>query len=117
MSQQRWKKRTGGVKAPPEFESFCTAIFLALAYEVDTPEEAMVCAVKEASREELSAVKRYLRDVEENEHDATDLSRAWEKAADTFGYAVKGDARGLTLLVSKILKQIPKPDRRVRRHG
>jgi hypothetical protein len=29
MSRQRWKKRTRGTEAPPEFSSFCRGIFLA----------------------------------------------------------------------------------------
>jgi hypothetical protein len=55
--------------------------------------------------------------VEENEHDADDLDRAWTKAAREGGYMVEGNARDFFLIVSKKLKKSQPRERRARRHG
>ncbi|HUJ37634.1 MAG TPA: hypothetical protein VLW88_08150 [Hyphomicrobium sp.] len=117
MSRQRWKKRIRGTEAPPEFSSFCRGIFLALKYGEATLEGAAERAAKEASGQQRSAVRQYLRDVEENEHDPGDLERAWKKAALEGGYMVEGNARDFFLMVGKKLKKSPPRERRARRHG
>ena len=117
MSRQAWKKRTGGMKAPAEFSSFCCSVFLALSYDEPTLEAAAEYAVEKASAKQRSAVRQYLRSVEENEHDPTDLERAWKKAALEGGYMVEGNARDFFLMVGKKLKKSPPRERRARRHG
>ena len=66
MSRQGWKKRAGGVKAPPELLDLCRSVFFALSYDEQTIEAAMERAVREASTPTRSAVKRYLTHVAEH---------------------------------------------------
>lgn len=116
MSRQGWKKRAGGQKAPPEFSDFCRSVFLALSHDEPTLESAVEYAVGKATGQQRSALRQYLRCVEENEHDADDLEQAWKKAALDGGYMVEGDARDFVLMVGKKLKKGAPRERRARRH-
>jgi hypothetical protein len=107
----------GGTKAPAEFSTFCRDVFLALRYDAPTLEAAAGYAASSASPEQRSAVKQYLRCVEENEHDRGDLERAWKEAAREGGYMVEGKARDILLLVGKKLKNRQPRERRGRRRG
>lgn len=117
MSRQAWKKRTGGVKAPPELSDFCRDVFLALTYEKQTLEAAAEYAAEKASADQRSAVRQYLQSVKEHEHDPDDLERAWKKAALEGGYMVEGNALDFFLMVGKKLKKNVPRERRARRHG
>ena len=65
MSRQGWKKRTCGRKAPREFADFCCSVFLALSYDEPTLESAVDYAVRKATGQQRSALRQYLRCVEE----------------------------------------------------
>lgn len=117
MSRQGWKKRTCGRKAPREFADFCCSVFIALSYDEPTLESAVDYAVRKATGQQRSALRQYLRCVEENEHDADDLEQAWKKAALAGGYIVEGNAREFAIMAGKSLKKGAPRERRARRHG
>lgn len=117
MSRQRWKRRTGGVKAPPELLDLCRAVFFVLRYEEAAIEAAMERAAREASAPTRSSVKCYLTHVAENEHDADDLERTWQRAARDAGYGFTGEARILSLDLRAALARSGPRRRRDKRHG
>jgi hypothetical protein len=117
MSRQRWKNRTGGVKAPQELGRLCRSIFFALKYDEETLEGAIDNAVRQATTPTRSAVKRYLTLVGEGQHDAEDLDRAWHSAARDAQWALEGDLQPLTLALRAALAKEPARHRRNKRHG
>lgn len=117
MSRQRWKRRTGGVKAPPELLDLCRAVFFVLRYEEAAIEAAMERAARESSARTRSAVRSYLTHVAEGEHDAGDLDRAWHSAARDAQWILEGDLGQLSQELRRALaKRVPR-QRRDRRHG
>jgi hypothetical protein len=88
-----------------------------LSYDEPTLEAAVEYAAEKATGKRRSALRQYLRCVEENEHDADDLARAWKKAALEGGDMIEGNARDFFLMVGKKLKKSVPRERRARRHG
>jgi len=117
MSRQGWKKRAGGVKAPPELLDLCRSVFFALSYDEQTIEAAMERAVREASTPTRSAVKRYLTHVAEHRHDAEDPDRTWHSAARDAQWIIEGELRPLTLELRAALAKSTARQRKDKRHG
>lgn len=113
MSRNAWKKRSGGVEAPPQLLDLCRSIFFALRYEAETFEEALDLAARNAGGKTRSAVKAYLTHVADGEHAAEDLVRIWSRAARTAGWIFEGDARSASLALRTALSRMPHE----KRHG
>lgn len=113
MSRSAWKKRSRGMKAPPELLDLCRSIFFELSYEAETFETALEQAVKRSGTKTRSAVKTYLTHVAEGDYDAEELSRVWWRAARDAGWMIEGDAHALSLELRAALARLPHE----KRHG